>query len=107
MILWADIRQVKAGIHRVLAPLHIARRSHMATVVARMAVVGKARLTAFQRRINVEVVRSLHRAARLLLRQFVGHPVRNEPALIIGDTEALVLQHPLATARHFQTRQFQ
>ena len=39
MILWADIREIKTFVHRLLTPLHVSRRSHVATIIARPAII--------------------------------------------------------------------
>ena len=92
LVLRTDVRSVIAFVHSLLAPLHVARRSHMTARIARLGVVVRGDLLAFYQWIGFEVgVSFAIRSTCLFVSQFPGHPVGLVPDAVVGDNVARML----------------
>ena len=92
VVLRANIRHIEAIVHRLITPFHIGRGTHVPSVVARTAIIGRRdTIRLCHLRVGQEVVGAGHGALRLLGRELPSHPV--------GLTELLVKRKYKACVR--------
>ena len=97
LVLWTDVRSIVAFVHGIFVPLHVARRCHVTTRIARLGVVVGGDLLTFHQRIGLEIaVAFAIGCTGLFASQFPGHPVGFVPDAVVGDDMSGVLDDLLS-----------